>query len=285
MCRFTFYQGKPISIGSLITEPKHSLINQSMMSKERDEPLNGDGFGLAWYTKHLMDNPAMFKSISPAWSNQNLYELGRVIETTCLMAHVRAATQGLSVSESNCHPFKWRQYAFMHNGDIGGFSMIKRKLVNELSDLAFDQIKGSTDSEHFFGILIDQLIRLEHLEAWDRLPSAMMAAIKKVMDLVKNESPQECSYMNMVLTDGHLAVAVRFTTDDPSYADSLYYNLGKKYICEEGVCYMVDPGFHEKSVIISSEPLSKDPGWEQVPVNSMILIDEGKIRDKMEIRL
>ena len=111
MCRFTFYQGKPIRIGSLMTEPKHSLINQSFESEERDEPLNGDGFGLVWYNHQISDRPASFKSISPAWSNNNLLELSSIVESTCIMGHVRAATQGLLVSESNCHPFKWRQFA------------------------------------------------------------------------------------------------------------------------------------------------------------------------------
>lgn len=283
MCRFTFYQGKPIRIGSLITEPKHSLINQSMMAREREEPLNGDGFGLAWYSKNQEEEPALFKSVSPAWSNQNLHELSRVIETTCVMAHVRAATQGFNVSESNCHPFKWKHYAFMHNGDIGGFKNIKRPLIHMLSEEAFQYIKGSTDSEHFFAILIDELKKFEHLEAWDRMPTAMMAAIRKVMGLIHEFGNDEHSYMNMVLTDGRLAVAVRFSTDT-DYADSLYLNLGKKYVCENGVCYMKDSGFHEKSVVISSEPLSKDPGWEKVPINSMVLIEEGRIRDKMHIQ-
>lgn len=285
MCRFTFYQGKSIRIGSLITEPKHSLIRQSMMSKEREEPLNGDGFGLAWYGKNQQEEPALFKSISPAWSNQNLHELSRVIETTCVMGHVRAATQGFNVSESNCHPFKWQHFAFMHNGDIGGFGTIKRALIHMLSDEAFQHIKGSTDSEHFFGLVIDELIRLEHLEPWDRLPTAMMAAIRKVIGLIKDHQVEDPSYMNMVLTDGHLAAAVRFTTDVSKNADSLYLNLGKKYVCEDGVCYMKDSGVNEKSVVISSEPLSSDPGWETVPVNSMVLVEEGRIRDKMEIRL
>ena len=285
MCRFTFYQGRPIRIGALITEPNHSLIKQSMMALEREEPLNGDGFGLAWYSDFDPANPALFKSVSPAWSNQNLLELSRVIESTCMLAHVRAATQGLIVSEPNCHPFKWKQYAFMHNGDIGGFANIRRHLLNLLSDEAFAHIKGTTDSEHFFGLLIDELRTVSHLEAWDRLPTAMMKAIRKVLTLIEAHAEGAPSYLNMVLTDGHLAVAVRMTTDAPSEADSLYVNLGRRYICENGICYMHDPGHHETAVVISSERLSDDPGWESVPVNTMILVEDGKIRDRMEIHL
>lgn len=285
MCRFTFYQGKPIRISSLLTEPKHSLINQSFESKERDEPLNGDGFGLAWYNHHLSHEPALFKSVSPAWSNTNLLELSRMIESTCILAHVRAATQSLSVSEANCHPFKWGKYAFMHNGDIGGFPKIRRHILASLSDGIFAQVRGTTDSEHFFAVFLEELIKRDHMEAWDKIPSAMMSTIRMVIGLTRTYAPDEHSYMNMVVSDGHYSLAVRFTTDDPQYADSLYLNLGKQYLCEDGVCHMVNPGGHEKTVIISSEPLSKEPGWEPVPVNSMVLVYEGKIRDQMEIHL
>jgi glutamine amidotransferase len=285
MCRFTFYQGKSIGIDSLITEPKHSLINQSFNSLERDEPLNGDGFGLAWYNHSISEVPAFFKSVSPAWNNRNLRELARLTQSSCIMAHVRAATQGLQVSESNCHPFSAGKYAFMHNGDIGGFHLIRRQITQLLSDESFEALQGSTDSEHFFRLLQDELKERDTLPAHDQMSSSLMSTIRKVTELGKAAGTTEHSYMNMVLTDGHIAVAVRFTTDDPSNADSLYLNMGRKYVCEDGVCYMHDPGEHEKAVIISSEPLSEDPGWESVPVNTMVVVKEGKILDRLTITL
>lgn len=285
MCRFTFYQGKPIRISSLLFEPKHSLVNQSFSANEREEPLNGDGFGLAWYNHHVSDEPALFKSISPAWSNNNLFELSRMLESSCIMAHVRAATQSLSVSEANSHPFKWGKFAFMHNGDIGGFTSIRRHLLEQLSDDIFNHIRGTTDSEHFFVLLLMELIEYQDMEPSDRLATSMMIAIKKIMNLIDQYAPGQLSYMNMVVTDGDLSLAVRFTTDIPENADSLYMNLGKKYVCEDGVCYMKDPGEHERSVIISSEPLSTDPGWRSIPVNSMVLIKDGHILNQMDIVL
>ncbi len=283
MCRFTFYMGKPIVLSSLITEPKHSLIRQSFAAKEREEPLNGDGFGLAWYNHELSMEPALFKSVSPAWSNNNLMEICRIVQTTCILAHVRAATQSLIVSESNCHPFKWKQFTFMHNGDVGGFSAIKRALLSSLSDEAFNHIKGTTDSEHFFAVLIDELNQLSNLEPHDRMATGMMRSIKRVCNLIDEHAPGAHSYLNFVVTDGRLALAVRFTTDVVEHADSLYINIGKSYHCEDGVCHMTEPGESKKSVIISSEPLSKDPGWEKIPVNSMILVNEGKVLDRMDI--
>jgi glutamine amidotransferase len=283
MCRFTFYQGKPIRVSSLLFEPKHSLVNQSFASTEREEPLNGDGFGLAWYDHKISQEPALFKSISPAWSNNNLLELSRMVESSCILAHVRAATQSLSVSETNCHPFKWKQFAFMHNGDIGGFVNVRRHLLNLLSDDIFNHIKGMTDSEHFFGLFLEEMVKNQEMESTDRLATSMMSAIRTVTDLVVKYGESEPCYMNMIVTDGHLSLAVRFTTDVPENADSLYLNLGKKYVCEDGVCYMKELGENEKSVIVSSEPLSNDPGWHAIPANSMVLVREGHILNQMDI--
>lgn len=92
MCRFVLYHGPPITLGSLVTEPENSLIHQSYQSRERAEPLNGDGFGLAWYAPELSAAPALFRSISPAWNNANLLSLARVVRSHCILAHVRAAT-------------------------------------------------------------------------------------------------------------------------------------------------------------------------------------------------
>ncbi len=152
VCRFTFYRGTPIALSSLITEPTNSLIHQSFHSHEREEPLNGDGFGVAWYADGRPE-PALFRSITPAWSNRNLRELAAVVRSSCILAHVRAATQQTDVMEPNCHPFKRGGIAFMHNGDIGGFRKLRRPLIDSLSDAAYQGIAGSTDSEHFFARL------------------------------------------------------------------------------------------------------------------------------------
>ena len=71
MCRFAAYIGPEIFVSSLVTEPKHSIIHQSYHAEERTEPLNGDGFGIGWYAPQFCNSPALFKEVSPAWSNQN----------------------------------------------------------------------------------------------------------------------------------------------------------------------------------------------------------------------
>jgi glutamine amidotransferase len=273
MCRFTFYKGKPLALSALLTEPEHSLIHQSFEAREREEPLNGDGFGVAWYTDGH-DEPALFRSVTPAWSNQNLRELARVTQSHCVLAHVRAATQGLQVGEPNCHPFRRDRIAFMHNGDIGGFGAIRRALMTRLSDAAFNGIRGTTDSEHFFALLSDELAGHAGPLSSRAMADAFNRTIQQVLALVREHAPGEHIYLNAVVTDGQSAVACRYTTDVPENADSLYTNRGRRYVCEDGVCHMLDPGeVNGSAIMVSSEPLSGDSGWEGVPVNHLIRIE------------
>ncbi len=283
MCRFTFYMGQPIKVSSLITEPHHSLINQSFESTEREEPLNGDGFGLAWYKPQVSEEPGLFKSITPAWSNTNLYELCKIIETPCVLAHVRAATQRLAVAENNCHPFKKGPVSFMHNGDIGGFLNIKRMIIESLSDEAFHSILGSTDTEHLFAIFLDEYWKQEESDDLKRLANAMKSSILRVNRLIGRHCPGEFNYLNLVATNGKSAVAARFTTDPDLDADTLYLSHGLKYICEDGLCKMVEPKDYENAVIVSSEPLSQDKSWSMIPVNHMVLIEDGHLIDQVEM--
>ena len=152
------YLGPETRLSSLIIEPTHSLIRQSTHSREREEPLNGDGFGIGWYAPDHTTEPAVFRSITPAWNNRNLQNLARVVASDCVLAHVRAATQSSGVNEANCHPFRWRHYLCMHNGDVGDFRLVRRKLLASVCDEAFGNVYGSTDSEHFFALFIDSLL-------------------------------------------------------------------------------------------------------------------------------
>lgn len=276
MCRFVFYLGTPIALGSLLTEPANSLIHQSFHSHERDEPLNGDGFGVAWYVPGF-EEPARFRSVTPAWSNQNLRDLARVTTSGCVLAHVRAATQILQVSEANCHPFRRGRYAFMHNGDLGGFQAIRRPLLAELSDQSFAGILGTTDSEHFFGLLGDELDRLGDPREAAAMAVAFRRAVERVLELRAGHAPGEHLYLNAVVSDGRAAVACRFTTDQPGEADSLYRHCGRRYTCDEGVCRMVHAPGHGEAAIVSSEPLSGDEGWEPVPVNHFVLLEGSEV--------
>ena len=115
MCRWMAYSGEAVPLELFLFKPEHNLIDQSMSSRSTETPTNGDGFGIGWYGSR--ENPGLFRSIRPAWNDFNLRDLAAQIDTRLFLAHVRA-TSLATVQETNCHPFRWRKWLFVHNGEI-----------------------------------------------------------------------------------------------------------------------------------------------------------------------
>lgn len=276
MCRFVLYLGPSIHIATLVTEPRHSLIHQSYHAKEREEPLNGDGFGVGWYADGVND-PAVFRDVTPAWNNANLLEVARVTTSRCILAHVRAASPGLPVTQLNCHPFAADGLLFVHNGYVAGFPELVRPLRAGLSDEVWRSVRGSTDSEHVFALLRDRLDAGARHDL-SALAGAMRAAIIEVERLRRDAGISTSSMLNLALTDGTRAVVSRYVSEADDEPNSLYVHAGRRYVCHDGVCQMVDPDCAEGAVIVASEPLSGDQGWDRVPRNHLVLIDNGVVR-------
>lgn len=277
MCRFTLYLGPTIRLDSLLIEPAHSLIRQSAHSHEREEPLNGDGFGVGWYAGDFTPEPAVFRSITPAWNNRNLHNLARVVASDCIMAHVRAATQSSGVNEANCHPFRFKQYLCMHNGDIGNFRHVRRRLLDSVCDEAFGNVYGSTDSEHFFALFIDEVTR----EKPDGDPASHMAdalgrTIARVTDIVAQHGEGAPSYLNVAITDGDHAVVSRYANDPEHPPESLYYFVGDLYPRAEFEATK-EAGTTGGASIVSSERLTPDPGWESIPANFIAILRRDRL--------
>lgn len=277
MCRFALYMGTPIQISALVTDPSHSLVHQSYHAKEREEPLNGDGFGIAWYAPAISSTPGLYKDISPAWNNRNLHGLSKVIKSPCILAHVRAATGGTAVNYANCHPFTRDEFSFMHNGAIGDFAKIKRTLRNQLSDTAYSNIEGSTDSEHAFALMMDHYrqARANNIASQQAMLEALQQTITDIQTLKNSlalDTPKPCQ-LNFVLCDGQNAIISRYTSGTPEKANSLYYWQGKDTASAQGLHRFQDTALEQSNaLIIASEPLTQDNRWIPVPPNHLLIV-------------
>ncbi len=271
MCRFVVYQGPELTLDMLTTRPIHSIIKQSTHAQLREEPLNGDGFGVAWYAKGHQE-AIRFRSVTPAWSNQNLQHIARFASSKTILAHVRAASPGLPVVETNCHPFVFENYSFMHNGYIPHFATIKRELQGMLSKTAYDMILGTTDSEHLFALCLSALGEKRDQPSIEDLCQAMTWAIKQVDSLLKKYSIEIPAQLNMVLSNGEQSIVSRYAS--AGIPNSLFWHDGAQYTCIDGQCFMKDADRSQQAIIVASEPLSKDSGWEEVPACHIVGIDK-----------
>lgn len=274
MCRLLAYMGTPIIIDKLLYQPKNSLVNQSINAKEIEEPLNGDGFGIGWYVPELHEEPVTFVSVNPAWSNRNLRNLAPKIQTACFIAHVRAASVG-EVSESNCHPFQYKNLLMMHNGGVENFSRIKRKVREPLTDELYNWIKGQTDSEHLFAYLLNHLLPDS---AAPLTPEMVMTAFEKTFDdlkkMMSDSGITEPAYLNMMVTNGHFFVGTRYTTDPSEEPLTLYHSEGGRYVIEDGISQMVAPKDDDEAVLVVSEKLTEAEHWTAIPANHFIVVDQ-----------
>jgi glutamine amidotransferase len=168
------------------------------------------------------------------------------------LAYVRSATSGQAVDLSNCQPFEQQRLLCIHNGRIENFRQtLHRTLRDRLSDDAYHAIKGNTDSEHLFALLLDQL----QANPSASLEQALQNALLNLNQLAK--SHHVATSANIVVSDGHCLVASRFASD--IQAPSLYWLRD-------------DPAFPD-AVIIASEPLFEG-NWNSFPEQSVISVGE-----------
>jgi len=274
VCRFIAYLGQETSLSSLVTEPAHSLIHQSYHSHERSEPLNGDGFGVTWYNRHVSEHPATLRDVSPAWNNQNLLSIASLVRSQCVFAHIRAATPGLPVTQLNCHPFTCGKFTFMHNGFISNFQNIRRSLLAELSEQSFKMIAGSTDSELMFALFMDALNKQPSQDS-EAMGHALKHAIETVERANEDAGCNENSLLNLAVTDGYEMAVTRYITDGSDRANTLYHHQGRSYACIDGACQMSPAEGAADVVMIASEPLSDHSQWDPVSPNQLLLVDRG----------
>lgn len=231
MCRWILYAAnEKAQLADLIRLPENSLIHQAFSASwhpgftdRNNAVLNADGVGVAWYGH----KPFLYKSVIPAWSDANLTELTNYVSSSVIFGHVRAASPGSVVSPENCHPFRFGRLVFMHNGHIEEFGKVKRGIAQCFTEAAFQNIKGVTDSEHAFGLIISNLQHPERTTPFkpEELKAALLAAIRKLLQLLSEAGIKGgFTSLNFALTDGETILATRFCDKWPSVPPpSLYF--------------------------------------------------------------
>jgi glutamine amidotransferase len=239
-------------------DASNSLVSQSRSATMRNDPINGDGFGVGWYPTHDDPQPGYFVSIEPAWSNRNLRQIATKIYTGHFFAHVRDATEGLAVSQNNCHPFKFADMLWMHNGQLDQFEAIRRKVMEQLSDQAFSFIQGNTDSEYAFALFLDQLNFCSEATT-SQMKAAMLATMEKIMRFRIDAGVNTNSYMNFAVTNKKVTLFTRFATEEGVRPASLFYYQGPN---------------KGGPLIVASEPLCLTrENWTKVERNQMVCIE------------
>ena len=266
MCRWLAYSGSPILLEELLLKPQYSLIDQSLHARFGVETTNGDGFGVGWYGTNT-DTPAVFRSVEPAWNDRNLRELAGYVESPLFLAHIRAST-GTAVQQTNCHPFRYGRWLWVHNGLVRDFPRLKRDLALAVDESLYSSIQGSTDSELLFYLAIT--LGLE-----DDPPGAVEQMVGLVEEAGRRHGTEHPLQMTIGTTDGKSVWAFRYSSERRSR--SLYFSTDMRTVRE---MYPERPRLQEVSDetrIIVSEPIVELAGaWNEVPESSYGVVQEGE---------
>ncbi|KAK8066451.1 hypothetical protein PG997_013198 [Apiospora hydei] len=287
MCRFLVYRGSDeILLSKLILDPTHSILKQSFDSRLRLDTRRGqnnaDGFGVGFYTDAKLGAcPCLFTSTVPAWNCTNLHRLASKTASRLIFAH------------DNCHPFTNGSLMWMHNGGLGGWKYIKRRLGEKLHDKWYLFVQGGTDSEWAFALFMDRLERLgvdpssqpENGFGPAILRKALLQTIEVINELttsipesvVQSENVDTRSLLNFAVTDGHSVICTRYVSSKTDEAASLYYSSGTQWETRP------TPGDKDYQmerrdkgadiVLVASEPLTFErENWVNVPTNSILTI-------------
>ena len=262
MCRWLAYSGSPLLMTEVLYTQVHSLIDQSLHARLGAETTNGDGFGLGWYDATPV--PGVFHSIEPAWNDLNLRQLAAHLESPLFFAHVRAAV-GSPVQQTNCHPFVYDRWLFMHNGYIESFAKIKRELMLEVDPSLYPEVKGSTDSEVLFYLALT-------FGLTDDPPSAVARAVGFVEACAHEHGIMYPFQGTIATSDGERVWAFRYSSVGKSR--SLYFTRDIRRLREKCPGEDVLRGAPDDAHVVVSEPLGDLPGaWIEMPESSCGVVE------------
>ncbi|MEP3430249.1 MAG: class II glutamine amidotransferase [Roseibium sp.] len=249
MCRWAAWSGAPKYLEEIICDPEHSLIDQSRNALSCKTSVNADGFGVAWYSDRK--SPCLYKDVRPAWSDPNLLQIAQHVRSPHFMAHVRAST-GTATTRDNCHPFTYDKWSFMHNGQVGGYDKVRRRLDNMIPDDLYRDRLGGTDSESLFLIALAYGLK-------DHPCKAMARAVMETEALSKYSGTSPHMRFASAWSDGETLYAARYASD--RFAPTLFYRE------------------FEDGVMVVSEPLDEAGNcWKQVPQGHMIEVRDGVVK-------
>jgi gamma-glutamyl hercynylcysteine S-oxide hydrolase len=233
MCRHLAYLGPPASLQSVIIDPPYGLYRQSWASRrQRYGTVNVDGFGVGWYANGD-PAPARYRRALPIWADESFADVARVTKTGALLAAVRSATVSTEISAASVAPFYADGWLFSHNGRIDGWPASAASVAATLPASALLALEARVDSALLWALVLHRL----------RLGLAVADALADTIGALA--SAGVTGRFNFLLTDGRCIAA-------SSAGDTL--------------CYRTSGA----SVVVASEPSDDEPGWQDVPGNSVL---------------
>lgn len=296
MCRAIIYLGKKTKMFPFTHEAHNSLVSQTVNPRYMKHGFNltGNGF-IAWnHINRQLQDPIIYKSKLIPYYDYNYYMQTKMIETDCFISHVRggALSSGVVLTLPNAHPFyfKGAEIALAHNGGLhnGTFKQqqeINTEMMKRTSAKWFGEIRGTTDSEHIYALLLTCLDEQKGKPIEEALKEAVLQTLDIIQSIRKRFKVYAASPVNLFIASGNFIMVVRYTYDFGVFDTeltrkhltfySLWFTLGGEFVKKNGIYQMTSD--ERSSICFASEPLSRNVrSWIEVPEYSMTFVKRAK---------
>ena len=171
-------------------------------------PTGPSGWGVGFY-----QGGEMLHKKRPRVEGEPL-DWSRVVEgvrSDCVVLHLRQPTVGDFRSE-NTHPFRFKSWLFAHSGTIQRFEALRPRLLESLPDFLQRSVRGATDSEVFFHLILAFLNDAGSLDSPELAEGDALSALRsatRLVDRLAAEIGAPEAGLNCVLTNGRYMFGLR----------------------------------------------------------------------------
>ncbi len=301
MCRVLAYVGPEIPIGSLLLEPENSLINQTL-DPELHPLLQLAGWGFGAWSEHLLEpeKPLRYRRPMAAFYDDNAEGIIPSLQASTLLAHVRAAAYdaGAVLADENCHPFSFTgtPWIMAQNGALPNWQILQRELLIHCKDDYLKQMRGNTDTEFLYVLLLSLL----EGDSDDEVQRGFEEMLNVILQAQKKLDLTALTKLKMALVAPGRIIGVNYGSghrgevdvagdwrelrkSDPEsdeYAQSMllepmYVLTGRNFEDHEG-SYEIDVRDDDEatSAIFASEPLTeKTDDWLEIGFGELVAIE------------
>ena len=217
--------------------------------------VNADGYGMAALTAE--DGLMLIRNPVQASADKAYHHIARRLEACEMLVHLRYADTG-KTALVNTHPFNQDGRVFAHNGVVGDLDRIETKLGSNRA-----MVMGDTDSERFFA-----LITLAIREAGGDTRAGIKAAVRDIVE------EYELYSLNFVMGEvGHIW-AFRYPEHNGLHILEREAGgaVGDEPLHHQNHTLRVhsDDASQTPAVVIASERISDEPGWQEVEPGELI---------------
>ncbi len=178
------------------------------------------------------------------------------LKSDYVLGNVRAP--GAKAAPENTPPYRHRSWVFGHSGRIQNFSAMQADLLASVPDFLRRSIRGQTESEHLFHLLLSFLHDAGKLDDQEpRLADAENAlrAMLAMTEQLAHTHGAVIHGLNCMLTNGRFLLAAR--KGPPMYWKRVHTDAPAKEPRS-------GPGSLDRQVMILSEPREKPEGSEEI---------------------